>query len=326
MKNIPKLFVAVVVTVFACKKPQDSSPTITPVSQLLKVLESTPQSFSVNAGRDTVIVGTKGTAIHFYANSFKTATGGIITDGKITIGLKEIYKPGDMIANRAPTASADGLLQSGGEIEIIATMNGQNVGANKYGIAFKQNSPSSETMNIYYGNTANTEGVVVWVKGDTGLGKTSSRTKVLPDTAAGFPNYFGSGYFHLFDSCTSFGWANCDKLYNPVGPNTSFKVVIPERSFTNRNTQIFLVLPDKNLMTQSDARQQYDASTNTFTLGNHDNKFPVDDRYIVVAIANVEDKLYYGQNNGIVADGITVSLSPVLETKENIVAKLSALK
>ena len=92
----------------SCEKTNTSSTYIVfHLNQLFSGLRSTPQNFTVTAGRDTTIYGTNNTLLHFYTNSFKDAGGNIIQSGTVYIQLIEMYKPGDMICNRATTMAMD---------------------------------------------------------------------------------------------------------------------------------------------------------------------------------------------------------------------------
>jgi len=173
----------------SCKKNQKPKPTVTSTSdtvstdpptaptytyanktnlnKLFAPIRSTPQSFSVTAGASHKVTGSKGTVLSFYPNSFKDANGNIITSGTINIQLIEMYKPGQMIANRATTTANGQLLKSGGQVYISATKAGAPVYANKYGIAYPQPAASSVPMQLFYGNTQNADSVVTWAMADT---------------------------------------------------------------------------------------------------------------------------------------------------------------
>ena len=246
-----------------------------------------------------------------------------------------MYKPGDMVANQAPTTSATGLLQSGGELNIVASMDGQEVYANKYGIAFRQSSPSTQAMGLYYGSTANTDSVLSWTQGANTTPGTTSTGTTAPDSGGHMPGAWhgagptgfrwGTGFYHLLDSCTSFNFVNCDQLYSNSGTNTVFKVTLPDTSFGPTNTQIFLILPVLNVMTQSDNRQIYDAATNTITVGNHEDEVPVGQNYDLVVIANKNGALYYYEVGGVITDGIIDTAAMAPDTRNDIVARLSGL-
>ncbi len=79
-----------------------------------------PQSFTINANKDTTVVGAKGTILKFRANSFRTSYDRKV-DGQIQIELKEFYSKEDFIKNRLSTNTVDGrILISSGMISIQA--------------------------------------------------------------------------------------------------------------------------------------------------------------------------------------------------------------
>jgi hypothetical protein len=98
---------------FSCKQnnnrewlPNDS-PTLT-------------QVFSIDANRDTTIIGTSGTVLKIRNNSFQTSTG-VTAQGTIEVRLQEFYTKWDFIKNRLSTITIDGkLLQSSGMVFIEA--------------------------------------------------------------------------------------------------------------------------------------------------------------------------------------------------------------
>jgi len=68
-----------------------------------------------------------------------------------------------MIANRASTTSNGKILTSCGQVFLTASINGQEVFANKFGIAFKQASLKTLPMFLWYGNTDNSDSIVNWM-------------------------------------------------------------------------------------------------------------------------------------------------------------------
>lgn len=282
---------------------------------MLSGLRSTPQNFNIAAGRDTIIYGASdGTALHFYANSFKDASGNIITSGTIDIQLTEMYKPGEMICNRTTTITNDGqLLQSGGEINITASMNGQEVYANKYGIGFKQSAPSSLNMQLFYGNTNNTDSVTMWSADDvTKNGVTANGT--TPDTSR-------SSYYYYFDSCPHLSQTNCDAVYLPGSTQkTDVALVLPDGSFNQRNTEVFLILPSLKL---SIFMNEYDQSTNTIHLDESSVGLPIGLNFELAVITYKNDTYYFYETSGTITKGMTINAAMGAETLSDIKARLA---
>ncbi len=301
----------------SCKRANTS---ITPgnpsLNQLFSALRSTPQTFSVTAGRDTIIYGANGTMLHFYVNSFKDDSGNTITSGIINIQLVEIYKIGDFIANRTSTITNDSFLTSGGEINIAAQANGQTVFANKYGLGFKQSAASSQQMQLYYGNNNNTDSITTWIQGNnTTPGTTASGTYI--DSSRGNHDY---NYF--FDSCTSFSTVNCDYFWNSSSQLTDIKVVVPNTNYNNSNTEISLVFPMQKV---SIPVALYNSATNSFSLAYHGNQIPVGLNYELVVITNNNENWYYYEQSGLTTSGMTINAAMASETKNDIISRLQGL-
>ncbi len=313
-----------------CCKKKTPTPTydVSHMTQLFAPLKPAPQTLSVQAGRDTTIFGHDSTALHFFTNSFKDANSNPITSGTIDIQLTEMYKPGDMVANRASSIAGEHTLQSGGQVNIIATMLGRAVFTNKYSIGFKQPGTSGETMSLYYGGNTNADSITTWTVSDTTNGNAAYGTHHFdtgsaPPLATGF--LFRGGYYYLFANCTQFGTINCDRLYVHNGDNTVIQVTVPDGSFNPTNTQIFVVFPTINSITMGDDRQIYTASTNTFIVGNHMDSVAVGMSYEVAVIANKNGSFYYFSQKGTTAKGMTINATMAPETSGDITARLAGL-
>ena len=83
--------------------PKDTSNTALILSNMFAGTRTmTPeQTLEVNAGVTQVVRGLMNTKLTFYPNSFKDKNGNIITTGQIDIKLREMYRPGQVIANRS---------------------------------------------------------------------------------------------------------------------------------------------------------------------------------------------------------------------------------
>jgi hypothetical protein len=336
------LFCIAIVVAFSCKKNTDNTSTLqpatVPLNQLFDNLRSTPQTFTVTAGRDTVVFGSQGTMLHFYPNSFKNASGAIITSGSIDLKLVEMYKPGDMIRNRATTMQGKNLLTSGGQIDLRATINGQKVYANKYGIGYFQNNASATPMmELFYGNVNNVDSVVNWEAKDTTLerdiawlGDMNGRNYIT--TAYGRP---WMGY--VFDSASDLEYTNCDAFYYSDSPKVSVTAIMPDATFTPENTQVYLVLPTINCAmstVQSTSSYnfgtaRYNASEKAINMINEGqtNIVPSGMKYILIVIANKSGQYYYSKQSGdaIPHNGLKLKATMTPDSKDNVLAMLSAM-
>lgn len=306
----------------ACKKSDtpvfNTTQDKTPVHQLAAALRSAPQTFTVTPGTYQQITGSKGTRLRFYPNSFRDASGHIIAGGTIEIQLTEMYRPGDMIRNRATTTDDGRLLISGGQVKIRATRNGQEVYARKYGIDFSQPAPSAQPMALYYGNVVGGDSTTNWDIADTsGNNGTTTGGTVQDSVVTG-----GSGVYYQFDSCTNFGLINCDYFYNSSSPLTDMTAIMPDTSFNGNNTLVFLVFPTINSATYM---HQYVYTTHAFGLGSG-YQVPVGMGFHIVSISNKNGTYYYDQVlSQTVTSNMSLTMNPQQQTLAQIQAALAAL-
>lgn len=305
--------------VSACKKTDDKNTGTTvstagdagKLNELFRSLRPAAQNFTVTAGNYQTITGAKGTKVTFYPNSFKDATGHIITSGTVNIQMTELYSMGSMIASRVLPVTTDGKrLRSGGEINIVATMGGQEVYANKYGLAFKQPTLSSQPMALYTGITG-ADSMTAWTADDTTtLGTTTGGTTI---------DSFGvSNSYYTFDSCTHFHWINCDHFIGTGVALTDLTVDFTDTMFNSGNTGVFVTFPSIN-----SAGRAYGAT------GSHSvscSNVPVGMNVDVVCIACVAGQYYYAHQSGItVAAGMHVTPTLAPQVFPYIQAALNAL-
>jgi len=309
--SFPVLFISASLALFSCSK-DDDEPGGDRLDAMFNQLRSTPQSYTVEAGETDTITGAKGTKVIFYPGSFKDNSGNTINSGTIEIELTEIYKPGQMIANRVNTVTVAGkLLTSGGQIHIKAMRGEHEVKAATYGIAFRQNDVSEERMSLFKGGPASaTDNTVIWeddvimsIKGTSNI---------------------SNEYFFLFDECTDFGWINCDEFVDDARPKTNITINLPE-GYNNRNTQVFIVIPELNSVTSP---RNYNPATNSFNMGTSENYYlPVGLNVKIVTLATINDDQYYLEitDDITISEGLTMTASPLSQSKAAVTAALEAL-
>ena len=315
-------FVAVTV-VFSCKKKAtDQSLDMSHLNELFSGLQSSPQHFSINAGRDTFLIGKDSTVLHFYPNTFKNISGNIVSSGVISIELIEMYTVGDMVANRASTGADGKLLQSTGQVNIKAIMNGEELEANKFGVAFRQPGPSTKPMELYFGNKNSADSTVTWTVGKnttpgTKADGTVSDTSLHPGSGGTSPYHF-PGFMYLFDSCTHFHYINSDNLVQS-SKNTHVYVEIADNSFNGSNTEVFLTFPSIN------GAIPYGSYNDVTHIFKSWFEVPVGNPFKVVAMANKNGLFYYCEQAGIATDSLTIHATLTPETLGDIKARLKGL-
>lgn len=314
--------------ILACNKAYNDIAAGTPqpsVNQLFSAFRYTPQTISVTAGRDTVVFGNNGTMIHFYANSFQDASGNPVRGGAITLQLVEMYKPADFVSNRATTMADKQLLQSGGQISIVATMNGKTVYANKYGVGFPQASPVQQTMSLFAGNTNNGDSVTNWKAPDTAKQGTVA---VFSTTNAYGRPFVG----YVFDSSSSIQYTNCDAFYQSDSVKTTVSVIVPDTSFNPNTTEVFLILPSINCAMSTIEPElggaNWNAATKTISLVSESQTaiVPAGMNYKLVVIANKNGKYYYYTQTGTIPHtGLVANAAMAPQSQSFVKTQLAAL-
>lgn len=311
------LLAGCILVLSSCKKEDvtlDNGTNQYTLKQLFTYLKSTPQTFMVTAGTDQTVTGDKGTLLVFNPQSFKDASGNIISSGMVMIELIEMYTPGDMIANRVNTSTAmDMRLTSGGSVHIKATMGGVEVFANDYDIAFKQDGMKEAPMALF-------RGIEIIDSTGTTIEWSDDSTNTVDRTAKVDTN---QNFYYLFDSCTTFNWINCDYFYNAPSPKTDITVVLPDNTYDPTNTQVYVTFPGINSVT---CLYSYDATAHTFKFGASSYHIPIGTQIDVVVISAKNGNYYLAdQQNITVVNNQTVTLTPVTQPVSVIAALLNSL-
>jgi hypothetical protein len=129
--------------------------------QLISVRYDTLQ---IDNTRDTLIFGSKGTALFFEKGSFQFPDG-TTPSGKVFIRLKECYNNSDIIRENLVTISDGKLLETRGMVNVAAFSNDKELrlkDGKKFTIRFpKKPSDKKTQMSLFYGN-ANANGTIGW--------------------------------------------------------------------------------------------------------------------------------------------------------------------
>jgi hypothetical protein len=314
----PLMIFGIAVGLSSCSN--DKKNTVNPtdgntIQSMFQQLAETPQSFTVTAGTSQSITGVRGTIITFNPQSFKDASGNIITSGSVNIKLTEAYTPGQMIMNGVTTTTVShSLLMSGGSVNIVATMNQQEVFANNYRLSFPQPGNSNNPMALYKGATT-TE--LPGAKNIWGDDSTNTVTSTRKDSLS------QNNFFYVFDTCVNFNWINCDHFYAAPDPKTDVKVVMPDTSYNSTNTQVFVVFPDINAVA---SMYNYDAATHTFSFGYPAYYLPVGTVIKIIVLGGKSNTFFMDkQTNVSVTNNMSLTSSPTTTTLSNIQSTLSTL-
>jgi len=128
----------------------------------LDSLQTKTQNFEIDNSKDTVIECKKGTKIYFPAQLFCDEQKKPV-EGFVNISIRECYTIGEMIGSKLTTQSTDGMLQTGGMLNIDAQKNNKRLSIREgqnYAIIFKK-LPGINRMNLYNGK-ADQDGFKTW--------------------------------------------------------------------------------------------------------------------------------------------------------------------
>ena len=114
------------------------------LTTIFKQLKKRPQSYTIDANRDTTIYGEEGTSIFIAANSIAYEANDAQVEGFVNIQLTEYYKTADLLKANLTTMSDSSILETGGMVNITADHQGKQcrVKTNssiKIGFAAKRN-------------------------------------------------------------------------------------------------------------------------------------------------------------------------------------------
>lgn len=250
MKNLKRACIAILLFVIAvtsaCKKEADVVTQTSSINALFKTEKAPVQHFSVNAGASQQIIGNKGVVVKFQPNSFKRRNGAILTSGVVNIQLTEMLSVKDMVMSNATTTSNGQLLQSGGQILLKAFYQGEELLVNKaepISVSFPTAIGASPMM-LFYGapealpGSAVTDTIIDWDPVDS-----TTVTPTVDSSSTG-----GTIVFYSF-TVDSFTYINCDYFYGS-GTLTPFEAEVPDTTYNDSNTAVFLIFPSINSVTR----------------------------------------------------------------------------
>ncbi len=212
MKYLLFLFLVAIV-VYACQKEfsftNSTTREVVSLDRFFKKNAAPLQRFEADASDAIAFTAAKGTGVNVPANAFVTMTGAPVT-GKVTVAIKELYTPAEMILNNRPTTSNGWPLISGGAFFIQVTKNNEELRLTpgKY-IQLDLATAAGADMNgmlVFTGENSST-GTANWIA------DTSQNSAVIQDSLSPASAY-------LFTD--KLQWINCDKFINE--PKITFTV------------------------------------------------------------------------------------------------------
>ena len=296
------IFGIALMTLFACKKDNETDPLSGPTNMKEFFSENEPanQRFTVNSSTGGSITGSKGTEITIPPNAFKKADGTPVT-GNVTIELKELFEKSEMILSDKPTVSYGQILVSGGEFYISASQNGEELRLNNTSLSVSTPTDSIDyNMNLFTG-----------VSTDTGFSWIPANQGTNPDTMR-FQTSFPYSYLYEIDSL---GWINCDYFYFDPKPKYDLNVNFSSRP---NDVAVYFVFNQINSVARA-----YDWDNNLEFEGL---QIPQGQSITVVAIGVDSNGKYYMASEDITISGnTTATLSMIEVTKNALMSMLNNL-
>ena len=306
-----------------CKKDADLvncdlQPSKNTLATFTRTYGAPTQTFTFNASSSGVFTSSIGNQILVYPNSFVLPDGRALpVNTSIKIEFREIETKANMILSAMPTISNGQPLESAGEYYFKATAGNTRLRMSGNGRIYMQtaNRPSStrnNAMQLFFGqNTPNGFNWLPQSQQDSISGIRTSRDSV--NTTGSYFNYF------ITLNNDSLGWINCDAFLN-VNPNTPVSVAVNGQNVTADNTAIYLVFTNRNsvlsrgILTVTSTGAAVDFAA-----------IPVGDAVSAIVIRHVDDKYYFGRQDGTVSAGQTFTPSLREVTEAELVAEIRRL-
>lgn len=188
------------------------------------------ESFVIDATNGGSLTTTKGTKIIFPAGSFVDKNNQPVS-GNVTVFVKDILQPSDMILGDKPTIDAKGnFLRSFGELVVNAEQDGKELDLNDAGaevivpLGARENAQQGNGIPIWHGDTT----VVVTTFGHNHLNQSTTVSNAVSAPVGviwqdlgtqGVSNPAGTQTSFVLDALGE--WRNCDALINGGGTRTT---------------------------------------------------------------------------------------------------------
>lgn len=140
------------------------------------------QAFELRPGRDTVLVGQRGTRLVIPARAFDVPAG----SGPVRLELREFYSTADIVLAGLGTRSDLGVLETGGMLHLYAAANGQTVDLRPEAQLLVQLPTAQQLpgMQLYEGVSNDASHAPAWQLPGTGLANPVAGASALTDPNA----------------------------------------------------------------------------------------------------------------------------------------------
>jgi hypothetical protein len=285
---------------------------------LLDEFHASPTSFSVTAGVTKEVLGPQGTLLRFYPNSFRDKNGNVLTGGNVKIELTEMYTAGDILKYYTSTSTGSSVLTTGGQVFIKATMNGEEVTANKYGIGFDASrTPAPGPRELHYGNNYAADHIVTWADASGATGMATHGAAVVSNASITLP----SASYYMFDSCTAFNWVAGDHTYSGTFQDVTINVKLTNESFAGNVWSVVYA----GLSTQRVATALYQVSFDREAQTVVYKGWVPTGTAAKLMLVIPRDKYtwFYAKNDQTLTDGITVDVTLIKASKDEMDAVIN---
>lgn len=228
----PLVLIAVMaLSIVSCKKSNETSSTKTDAQVMAEFMQKNgpkQENFTVDAAAGGNVTTSKGTKLHIPAGAFIKNNGQPVS-GSVTVSIKEILGPSDMILGDKPTLTVNGqLLISFGEFFVKAAQNNEEL---------KLKKDSAIGVQVQAKAAAGRQEVPMW-NGDSTITTTlngynhlnlpvSITTSITVSTGIQWQQNGSYAFFNSTNGSLDFNldslghWVNCDALSGDVGPKTT---------------------------------------------------------------------------------------------------------
>ena len=131
-------------------------------SAISDYLKPETQSFNWSTNKDTLFTCKNGTMIYLPKGSIDHSSDSL----NVTVDIKEYYSLSDFISEGLTTVSKEGILETGGMLNIKIHENGKKLKLKKdfeYAVYFPKNGNTGNSMNTFYGSR-NSNGQITWAQ------------------------------------------------------------------------------------------------------------------------------------------------------------------
>lgn len=269
------------------------------------------QQFTINASTGGFITGANGATLMISPNAFVYQNNQPVT-GNVTVSLQEVYNKRDIIFSGGFTTAYGLPLVSGGEINVTAYQNSQELklaysGAIYATIPTTANDPA---MNLFRGSNFGPDRDFVLANQNV--------INPQPDcTWAPGPNNYHYGF-----GLDSLHWTNCDVymgLFYGVNDMTEFSVSVPS-IFNDTNCYVIITSSHADFACRL---YNYDYATSTFECGYY--RLPVGLDFTFTIISEINGTYYYDSRTVTLAENTSVALTPAITTEAQIIQNVGNL-